>query len=212
MILILVISFMWAHQRVLSQRERRGATSAGRLLDGRGVHHVAVQVGNLTRSLDFYHRVLGGAEVSLGGEGWKMLSFGNTVVLLRKASAEESRGGRQLPPPPTSGIGVGLALRMAPGVDAQGDFLRAVQDRLRSFPDLQEVVRCQEMSVASALGVDVPATLWPIAAVCSGPDGEAVEFWQPGPQVTRDVSAARKVWRNSASDPRGRDIFESARA
>lgn len=208
--LILSCSFSYA-QRRMAQRVTalRPENRVPRLLDALGMHHVGVPVTNISRSLSFYGGVLGGRELEAGasrklplgpgsvdaldGESavaWRFVAFGQMRVLLW-----ESRSLAQAINVPA--LRPHLALRLAAGVDV-GRMVAAVAERVKALPDLG-VGPCQEN-----------ASMQPEWAVviCTGPDGEDIHFWRPSARITKLFEQARQDWAATASDARGRDLFE----
>lgn len=220
-LLIMGLSLVYTLERVAKRREatRSPSSVVSRMLDASALHHVGLVVANVSRSLRFYTEVLGGQEFGSGvfdapvsaawaqqawamhGLGlqsehlpgpWRIVSFGASQLFLweRPRDSDEAAGFRGYPQ-------TQLALRLAQRVKPD-DFINAVHSRLRALPDLGEVF-CQEHTVMRPE--------WDVVS-CTGPDGEAVQFWRPSLTIAKALEVARKDWVSVASDSRGRDIFE----
>lgn len=222
--IVLVVSASYAWQRTLKAQSGGASSEPNHVvkhLDPFALHHVALPVSNLSRSLKFYTYVLGGKELDLDTipplallqEGarlsadvaahsapmrWRMVNFGVSQVLL----VEQGFTGRHVAP--HCAQGVRIAFRLARSSDT-GEFIQAVHRRLRDHPDLAEV-----SCVIAKWGnesVTAGAPRWQVVD-CSGPDSEVVQFWQPSLKAAEVLSRARRSWSRSASDTRGRDLFE----
>jgi len=208
MLIVMAMSFLYAQQRAVSRAARRKMADGPPnpvppLLDSEAVHHVEVAVANLSTSLRFYVGVLGGQEVDAGNKAdaslvaaWQMLNLGNSQVLLAQVSSPASKLAAQ----------PRLALRLSPSVSSRS-LLQAVEERLRTFPDLKASVRCSEDLDETSGAEGGGGWRWRLAS-CHGPDGELIEFWRPTLQVAKALDRARKLWIAAASDNRGRDLFE----
>jgi len=184
------------------------------MLEAAAVHHIGVAVLNLTRSLRFYIGVLGGKELPLSeleefhcpvasqllgvpvcDQGsatipWRMVSFGTTLVLLWE-SPTPGPGGTTLHAEPH------LALRVAHYSNLT-QLKVSLEEQLLHFSDL---------SAAGCHDTLVVQNGWQVVT-CRGPDHENIQFWKPSIDVAKALEQARKLWARSASDSRGRDIFE----
>jgi len=204
-LLVIVISILYAMQHIERRRRREDtatASSVPQLLDAAAVHHVDLAVSNLTRSWQFYSSVLGGRDTSLAATNWRMVSFGPTQLLLWQASPqilEARRAAWQGRPQ--------LVLRMGHTTDP-ADLINSVHKQLLAWPALLGAVEC---SMENSDNIEVPGTFLPqgwLVVACSGPDGEALQFWRPSLDTVQRLERARGDWAASASDPRGRDLFE----
>lgn len=223
MLLVLAFSVVYAWQRAASRQQEEPSGSASRLLDSDGLHHVVLMVSNLNVSSSFYVGVFGGQALESGFEmeaasdsginndstyssssprSWRMVGFGNSLLLLvehaeakLQADLEKKQEQRQHR----------FALRLS-ATSTPHEFISAVNARVQAFPGLSSAVKCHSASTQTQ-AVLIPNGGWSVA-FCHGPDGEIVEFWRPSPEIAKVIDRARKAWVASASDPRGRDLFE----
>lgn len=220
-VIVLLLSLGCTFQRLEARRAAETSHSSSpvsRLLDSQAMHHVGLAVTNLSRSLSFYVGALGGREVSiankdiseaqlqllLGGShqmghsqksidaslspiAWRTVSFGFSQVVLWESPALAAFAATHMQ----------IAFRLAHAANVSG-FVDLIHERLRALPDLG-TSSCTEHSLLQPE--------WRVVA-CRGPDDEAVQFWQPSLDMVQLFEKARKEWVQSASDPRGRDLFE----
>lgn len=202
---LVALSCGYARQRAAKRQRGSSVNPVSRHLDNEGLHHVVLLVSNLSQSLHFYADILGGQELDLGSKSgsdaenesaaWSMLNFGNSQLMLVEAvddAVDASRRSQR------------FGLRLAASSKAT-EFVNASRERLRDFPELSAAVRCEVQMPEQA--ATMPPGSWAVA-FCYGPDGELVELWQPSTQMAKALEQARKAWAASASDPRGRDLFE----
>lgn len=226
-LLVITASLFYAWQQTAARDRRPLGNPVPQMLDSEALHHAVLMVSNLTLAASFYAEVLGGQKVELGppetpagyhaavggqqaggaqpatsrlaAGSWLMLSFGNCQLLL----AEDVALGLVSPAPERQPPQQRIALRMAASAEPRA-FVTAVQGRLHAFPELSHSVRCE---VGSPAPSPLQVSVWLVVA-CRGPDDEVVEFWKPSPQIAKAFQRARKAWIASASDGRGRDLFE----
>lgn len=221
---VLVVSAQYAWQKTRNARNDGASSEPNHVvkhLDAFALHHVVLPVSNLTRSLKFYAYVLGGQELDLDTvsslsslqEGarlsadvatfsapkrCRMVNFGVSQVLLMEQEFTEGHVAQHY------AQSLHIAFRLGRSSDT-GEFLQAVDRRLRDHPDLAEV-SCQIAKWGNESDV-AGAPHWQVVG-CSGPDREVVQFWQPSLKAAEVLNKARRSWSRSASDPRGRDLFE----
>eukprot|EP00419_Tripos_fusus_P055306 CAMPEP_0172800370 /NCGR_PEP_ID=MMETSP1075-20121228/2547_1 /TAXON_ID=2916 /ORGANISM="Ceratium fusus, Strain PA161109" /LENGTH=330 /DNA_ID=CAMNT_0013638273 /DNA_START=42 /DNA_END=1034 /DNA_ORIENTATION=- len=225
-------------ERRRQQEKAATASGVPQLLDAAAVHHVDLAVSNLTRSLQFYSSVLGGREIDIAATSWRMVSFGPTQLLLWQAPQEVLDARRaawqgrpqlalrmahvtdpaeliaavhkQLPSWPAL-----LGVVACSSMDDDNNINNINVNNIYNVNNINNItnVNNDNNSNGNSNSNDqgnAAGTLpegWLVVA-CSGPDGEALQFWRPALDTAQRLERARGDWAASASDPRGRDLFE----
>lgn len=215
--LIIGLAVLYAVNTVAARRIEEPKSPIARYLDHMGFHHIGLVSRNLSQSMSFYIDILGGKAVSIGPEPmaistavglglvqssgklpseleWGAVSFGDTMVVLWEAVSSMAS-------PVTRPQ---LAFRLAHTSNVT-EFMGVLRERLASFEEFADL-QCEDNSLL--------APDWQIIS-CQGPDGEAIQFWQPSLSLALALEKKRKVWapvpKGESRDSRvydGPDLFE----